>query len=130
MSLLPLRLLAEPLVIQKFGEKQTFILPSKEESKLCIAIHDQGVVALVQDVVRSVEEIRALMGLPTTITSTSSSLPDLPEHTLIVTSDPKAHFWILTKDQSTKNNPTKNELLSSALHSQLASRIVVDAIGR
>ena len=70
---LPLRIRAEKHASNKFGEKQTFILPSKEENEVCLIIHDSGLVAVVvsnQDSLGTQQRLCTLLGI-----NDSSSLP-------------------------------------------------------
>ena len=60
MSNLPLRLAVEPFFKNLLGS--CFVLPSKEESKICFVVNDKGIVCLVYDDIQSNSLVEPLLG--------------------------------------------------------------------
>ena len=135
---LPLRIRAERHSAAKFGGKQTFILPSKEENEVCLIIHDSGVVSLVvsnQGSLNSQQRLCSLLGL--------NDFSALPKYCLVIedssdrtsSSDPsdrnhKTCRWIETSTGADASKADKEAIIRSAISSQDSSRIVVEAIER
>ena len=135
---LPLRIRAEKHASNKFGEKQTFILPSKEENEVCLIIHDSGLVAVVvsnQDSLETQQRLCTLLGI-----NDSSSLPkycliieDSSERASTSNSSDSSRrnsWWIETSTGTDASGVSKEAMVESAICSQDSSRAIVEAIER
>jgi len=120
-QLLPLRLKAEPYFSRLFGTHSCFLLPSRDESQCCLAVHDHGMIALVADRPMTKECAAQFF--------TSVGDADVPQYLLVIPSADGTPYWMELGGEGIKN-PTKEDILSGATHSEWTAKEVVGAVQR
>lgn len=95
---LPLRLVAEPIIRQTYGT--AFVLPSLDESKLCLVVADSGLLCVVGTKMISLAEISSLLCIP------GHCIPSY-----MLTCDKGKVEWC--KNESPCTTPRKDEILGS-----------------
>ena len=87
---LPLRLRGEPYFSMLIGPHCCFILPSTQENKVCLAIHDAGIIAVVSnnEPPISISELLVFLGV--------TDISAVPKYMLVIPENYDEAYWVTT----------------------------------
>lgn len=119
---LPLRLQAEPHFTRLFGAHSCFLLPSLDETNCCLAVHNNGLLALVSCTpMQSSEDVAQYF--------TDTSCVDLPRYVLVIPSSSDEAYWTELGSVA-RVKPSTREIIAAARHSDWTAKEIVNSIQR